>query len=110
MRLDGQKHNEFLENFIIGVSDGNPGCVKFILDAMASCIDSMRVQIAFTRMKMYGITGAKLYMLWNDCCDRNTEKALEICLAESISAIEEHINYTMGRGIPWQYDISGKSE
>lgn len=40
-------------------------------------------------------------MLWNDCCDRNTFKTLDIIISHTIEDIEEHINYKNGRGIPY---------
>lgn len=41
-------------------------------------------------------------MLWNDCCDRNTAKAVDIMLAKSIEDIFAHLNYERGRGIPFE--------
>lgn len=43
----------------------------------------------------------KLYMLWNDCCDRNTGEAIYIMNKKTITEIIEHINYEHGRGIPF---------
>ena len=40
-------------------------------------------------------------MIWNDCCDRNAEKALDIMLNNDIDDIRYHINYEDGRGIPY---------
>jgi hypothetical protein len=56
---------------------------------------------AFARMRDNGIKGSKLYMLWNDCCDRDISKAVDIMINEPIDSIVEHINYERGRGIPY---------
>ena len=38
----------------------------------------------------------------DDCCNRDTDKAVNIMLTHSIEDIVEHINYEHGRGIPYQ--------
>lgn len=37
-------------------------------------------------------------MLWNDCCDRDTKRAVYIMLHDNIDSIHKHINYGNGRG------------
>ena len=78
---------------------GNPGALTFLMKAYD--LDMFGAEIAFTRMSGYGITGTKLYMLWNDCCDRNTVQALFIMKYCDPDKIRAHINYEGGRGIPF---------
>ena len=81
-------------------TDYNPGALTFFCEAVKRKPDISLT--AVDRMLFYGITGSKLYMLWNDCCDRDTEKTLYIMLENSIEDINKHINYENGRGI--EYD------
>lgn len=83
----------------IRMCDGNPGCLTFMVEA--SHVDDRKATWAFDRMCYLGIKGSKLYMLWNDCCDRDTAFALRIMLNNSADDIIEHINYEGGRGIPY---------
>lgn len=80
--------------------DGNPGALTFMMDAYDKFL--FKAEAAFQRMQDNLIRGAKLYMLWNDCCDRNTKKAVEIMLNNPIDDILQHINYEQGRGIPYE--------
>ena len=77
----------------------NPGAINFFLESMN--INDEKCIKAFERMLHYNIREDKLYMIWSDCCDRNTEKALNIMLNNDIEDIIEHINYEHGRGIPY---------
>lgn len=53
---------------------GNPGALQFLMQAYD--MDMFKAEQGFQRMQRAGITGACLYMLWNDCCNRDTEAAL----------------------------------
>ena len=53
---------------------GNPGALQFLMQAYD--MDMFKAEQGFQRMQRAGITGARLYMLWNDCCDRDVEQAL----------------------------------
>ena len=84
---------------------GNPGALAFMMEAYnpkKEMRDIIQVEIAFRRMREANIKGSKLYMLWNDCCDRDTEKALEIMRENDIDDIVAHINYEGGRGIKYE--------
>ena len=86
------------------ICEGNPGALTFLTLAYAptkSLSELIKSEGAFQRMQDNHITGAKLYMLWNDFCNRDTEYALDIMLNNSIEDINKHINYEGGRGIPY---------
>ena len=90
---------EFMKKITIKYCGYNPGAINFFLDCMN--IDDENCIKAFERMFIYGIREDKLYMIWNDCCNRNTKKALDIMLNNDIDDIRYHINYEHGRGIPY---------
>lgn len=79
---------------------GNPGALHFMMDSYMKC-NPFRAEAGFQRMQDNGIFGAALYMLWNDCCNRDTEKTVSIMCDHDISDIVAHINYNGGRGIPY---------
>ena len=62
--------------------------------------DMFAAEQGFQRMQENGITGDKLYMLWNDCCGRDTGLALETMMCMDMEEIVRHINYDGGRGFP----------
>lgn len=79
---------------------GNPGALQFLMQAYD--MDMFKAEQGFQRMQRAGITGARLYMLWNDCCNRDTEAALLAMNTLNIESVVEFINYEGGRGIPTQ--------
>ncbi len=81
------------------ICGGNPGALQFLMDAYR--VDMFKAEAAFQRMQDNNITGTKLYMLWNDCCGRDTKLALQIAQTAPIDKIVEHINYEGGRGFPF---------
>lgn len=86
------------------LAEGNPGCLSFMQEAYfgtIGTIDPFKVERAFRRMQDNNIRGSKLYMLWNDCCNRNTVFAVLVMLNQPLESIIKHINYEGGRGIPY---------
>ena len=86
--------------YVMQKSMGNPGAITFMMEAIT--VEPDNALKAFERMDYANIKGDKLYMIWNDCCDRDTKKALNVMLNNSIDDINKHINYENGRGI--EYD------
>ena len=80
--------------------EGNPGALAFMMEAYME-FNPFRAERGFQRMQCNGISGSRLYMLWNDCCNRDTKKAVDIMCEYSICDIIQHINYSDGRGIPF---------
>ena len=58
--------------------EGNPVALTFMMQAYS--VAMFKAETAFQRMQDNGISGSKLYMLWNDCCNRDTAKAVEIMI------------------------------
>lgn len=86
------------------LAEGNPGCLTFMMQAYFGTISPFKVERAFQRMQDNNIRGSKLYMLWNDCCDRNTVFAVLVMLNQPLESIINHINYEGGRGIPYTHE------
>lgn len=81
---------------------GNPGALSFFIEGLE--LDANRAVNGFQRMKLNEIHSEKLYMLWNDCCNRDTKRAIYIMLHDNVESIHRHINYDNGRGIPYTED------
>ena len=77
--------------------NNNMGAIDFMMRAYH--IDNADSEYAFRRMRHYNIVGDKLYMIWNDCCDRDTEKAINVMKYCKIEFIIDKLNYEQGRGI-----------
>lgn len=86
------------------ICEGNPGTLMFLMQAYQ--MQMFRAERAFQRMEDSGIRGAKLYMFWNDCCNRDTGRAINLMIEWPIEKIIEHINYDEGCGIPVREDWS----
>ena len=82
------------------IAEGNPGALAFLMEAYMKG-DPFKAELAFQRMRDTGVTGSRLYMLWNDCCGRNTEMAMDIMQNKAIDIILHHIDDGGGRGIPF---------
>lgn len=79
------------------ICNGNPGALTFLMDAYDKFM--FKAERAFQKMQDAGITGDKLYMIWNDCCDRNTDRAISMIMDNNIAVINHFINYENGRGL-----------
>lgn len=88
------------------ICEGNVGALTFLMEAYD--IDLFGAEKAFQRMQDNNITGSKLYMLWNDCCKRDTKKALNVMNNNTIEDIIHHINYENGRGIEYNEESEVK--
>lgn len=95
---------------IFDIAKGNPGALTFIMEAYmkSDMYKALKAERGFQRMQDHGITGKKLYMLWNDCCNRDTDWAVDIMENESIESIVWHINYERGRGIMFEKNESAQ--
>ncbi len=87
---------DYLEKYI-GLCDGNPGAMRFLAEAVS--VDPIIAIRVLSLLEEYDIRGDKIYILWNDCCDRKTEFTMHVLLTKSIAEIKEHINYGNIRGI-----------
>lgn len=79
------------------ICKGNPGALTFLMKAYD--LDMFAAEKGFARMEKAGITGSWLYMLWNDCCNRDTKKALKAMNKIDVEFIKDHV--FRPRGIPF---------
>ena len=86
------------ELFLMELTEGNIGAATFVNEGINK-VPTFAIP-AFTKMKNNNITGVKLYLFWNDCCNRDTNKAIKIILDNDIEDIKEHIKDE--RGIPYE--------
>ena len=80
------------------ICKGNPGALTFLMKAYD--LDPFVAERAFARMRDAGIEGSWLYMIWNDCCNRDTRKAIRVMNEIDIEVIKDHV--FRPRGIPFE--------
>lgn len=94
----GRGSGKTTSQIVMLMSEGNPGCIQFIAELMKR----PGGQQAMLALAEYGILGSRAYQLWNDCCGRATDKAIEILeLAKQKKITQEelceHIDLPYGR-------------
>lgn len=105
--------DEVVKDLVFNYSQGNPGAmtvVTLILKAAAKDLAYMQCLDMFDKLKL---KGPKLYMLWNDCCNRDIDKILKITFLLKLGElteqdIHEHINYEKGRGREFDSELLNK--
>lgn len=87
------------------LADDNPGCMIFLMNAIeAEKMQKIKLgylPVLLARAKLFDIKGGRLYKVWNDCCNQNAIKAINILCENSIDDILAHIN-DGGKGIPYE--------
>ena len=71
--------HETFSDIILKLSEGNPGAMTTLFEIMKH-FDNNEVEFLGTflvidSMELYG---SHLYMLWNDCCDRDISKVIKV--------------------------------
>lgn len=97
-----QLHDSMME-IVTKMSEGNPGAMAFIMDVISA--DQLDIVYVIMPLDTLGIYGSKLYMLWNDACDRDIEKVKKVIDAWRISELtkeEIHENLNRGRALPFK--------
>lgn len=58
------------------MSEGNPGALNCIMEVFkaSNLHDGMHGAMLILYCDSLGLYGSELYMLWNDCCDRDIKK------------------------------------
>lgn len=84
--------------------EGNPGALTFMCQAyMGGGMGNVfKAECAFQRVINAGIKGSRLYQLWNDCCGRDTDFALEVMAKYDIEDIKRHIDGNGCYGEPFE--------
>lgn len=63
------------ENFI-AFAGGNPGALTVLFELSKKVGD--RIGLFLLTLDRMGLYESQLYMLWNDCCERNINKVIKI--------------------------------
>lgn len=95
---DHRKNKEAKEAFVgmmVYLADGNIGAVAFISDVLDRCVKEKDeiAALALTRAKAFNIVGTKLYLLWNDCCGKDTDKTIRVLAENSKDDIMDHLTF-----------------
>lgn len=95
---DHRKNKEAKDAFVgmmAYLADGNIGAVAFISDVLDRCVKDKDeiAALALTRAKAFNIVGTKLYLLWNDCCGKDTDKAIRVLAEHSKDDIIDHLTF-----------------
>ena len=71
-RING---NDSVQMALLKMSEGNPGCLVFLTQFIQLVPTAFLLILQFDGMGLYG---SKLYMLWNDCCNKDVNKVAEV--------------------------------
>ena len=96
------KFGKTMLDIICDFSEGNPGCAEFIMESLNKTPQFMMKVLMFADNNE--IYGSKLYMLWNDCCDRDldkVDKTIDYLLTNKVSQATIHENLNRGRALPF---------
>lgn len=70
------KNIDNMQDIILQLSEGNPGALTACLEILKeTSIEAISVFLTLDYMELYG---SHLYMLWNDCCDRNIKAVIDV--------------------------------
>lgn len=84
---------------ITKMSEGNPGAINVLVQLMKrETPDGLGAILLFDTIGLYG---CRIYMLWNDCCDCDLERVLQIMEAFrsgkiTSESIHEHVQDPRG--------------
>ena len=91
-----------MRDVIITMSDGNLGAVTCMINMLQTDPSTALLDIIyFDSMEIYG---SKIYMLWNDCCDRDMsrlKKTIQYLRSGVVSKEEIHENLNRVRAKPF---------
>ena len=93
--------NMTIKEVLITMSDGNPGALTCMMTMLDSDPLALLDILVLDSLEIYG---SKLYMLWNDCCDRDMaklKKTIQYLNSGAISKEEIHSNLGQIRAVPF---------
>jgi hypothetical protein len=59
------------------MSDGNPGCLSFLFEVIKRENVNVFCEMV-VKLDTSELYGSLVYMLWNDCCNRDTQKTIRM--------------------------------
>lgn len=85
---------EFKDNFsdmILKLSEGNPGAMTTLFEILKyKDNDPLKFLGTFLVIDTMELYGRHLYMLWNDCCNRNVKKVLDVIKGYQLGEITNY--------------------
>lgn len=73
------KMTDSVEDVIIKLAEGNPGALTTLFEIMKEKeLDITKYLETFLVIDTMELYGSYLYMLWNDCCNRDIKKVLNV--------------------------------
>lgn len=93
--------NDDLLTIVTKMSEGNPGCLTFLMEALSKTNQFRFVEMVL-RLDKAELYGSHIYMLWNDCCDRDLDKT--IGMITDIENDDELRSYVVDRGYGKKYE------
>lgn len=91
-------------DIVTKMSEGNPGALTVIMKFMnGDGIDIIKYILPLDTLEIYG---SRLYMLWNDCCQRDDDKLKRVIDAYKFGKLsKESIIESIGWGRGTNIDI-----
>ncbi len=84
-----------LQTILEKMSDGNPGCLSFFIEVLKEDENVFwKILIKLDTSELYG---SLIYMLWNDCCNRDTQKTIRMIRKLDILTLRSYV-VDKGRG------------
>jgi len=90
------------KDIVVKMSEGNPGAIQCIMIMLMEPIGLIRFILPLDTL---GIYGSKIYMLWNDSCNRDiakVNKVLEAWRTGKLSKERIHQNLNQVRATPFE--------
>ena len=85
-----------LQTILEKMSDGNPGCLSFLLEVIKrENVDVFCEMVV--KLDISELYGSLIYMLWNDCCNRDTQKTIRMINKLDILTLRSYV-VDKGRG------------
>jgi len=73
-------------DLVVKMGEGNPG-------AMVACMELFKMGsggvVTLLDLDYIGLYGEKLYMLWNDCCNRDASKVVRVIKARNFGKLSD---------------------
>lgn len=108
-KLDGEY---LLKDILAIMANGNPGALSFLIE-LINTMDEDRFIRYIEFFNNNDIYGSKLYMFWNDSCDKDLElvdKTIDMLEYNSIDKEIIHENLNRGRALPFREFLEGMGD
>lgn len=93
------KCEDTTQTVIMKMAEGNIDCLTFLMEFVRDIPDAFLLILKLDSINLYG---SRLYMLWNDCCGRDSEKVAKVIRDYTPEAILEHVSGVYGTPFDFQ--------